>query len=84
MYKLYKLAKLSVILMLVASATSYVEENASNPLASVNNVDARWQYTPADAGDRHDLFIDDARLCKAVEAARRPIPGSSRIRTQIG
>jgi hypothetical protein len=36
------------------------EENASNPLSAVNNVDLRWQYTSSDPGDRHDVFIDGA------------------------
>ncbi len=38
------------------------EENASNPLAAVNNVDLRWQFTSADAGDRHDVFVDGAYM----------------------
>ena len=38
------------------------EENASNPLAAVNNVDLRWQYTSADAGDKHDVFVDGAYM----------------------
>lgn len=37
-------------------------ENASNPLASVNNLDLRWQYTSADAGDTHDTYIDGAYM----------------------
>jgi hypothetical protein len=62
MSKLCRLTKLLIILMLFVSAPSYAEENASNPLASVNNVDTRWQYTSADAGDRHDMFIDGAYM----------------------
>ena len=38
------------------------EENASNPLAAVNNVDLRWQYTSADAFDRHDVFVDASHM----------------------
>ena len=36
--------------------------NASNPLASVNNVDARWQFTSADPGDTHDVFVDGSHM----------------------
>ncbi len=43
------------------------EENASNPLAAVNNVDLRWQYTSADAGDTHDVFVDGAYTTKFYE-----------------
>ena len=42
------------------------EENASNPLAVVNNVDLRWQYTSADLGDTHDVFIDGAYMVLPV------------------
>lgn len=38
------------------------EENASNPLAAANNVDLRWQYTSASAGNKHDFFIDGAQM----------------------
>ncbi len=38
------------------------EENASNPLSAVNNVDLRWQYTSADPGDTHDVFVDGAYM----------------------
>ncbi len=47
-------------LALVAGAAS--AENASNPLASVNNVDVRWQYTSNDPIDRHDVFIDGSHM----------------------
>ncbi len=48
-------------LTLVTSMAA-AEENASNPLAAVNNVDFRWQFTSADAGDTHDVFIDGAYM----------------------
>ncbi len=48
-------------LMLVTGITS-AEENASNPLAAVNNVDLRWQFTSAVAGDTHDVFVDGAYM----------------------
>ncbi len=42
------------------------EENASNPLAAVNNVDLRWQVTSANAGDTHDVFVDGAYMLMPV------------------
>jgi len=47
--------------MLVTGMAS-AQENASNPLASVNNVDFRWKYTSADSGDRHDVFVDGSHM----------------------
>ena len=42
------------------------DENASNPLAAVNNVDLRWQYKSADPGDTHDVFIVGAQMVVPV------------------
>ena len=52
-------------LMLVTGMAS-AEENASNPLAAVNNVDLRWQFTSADPGDKHDVYIDGAYMVLPV------------------
>jgi hypothetical protein len=53
--------------MLVASGiAAAAEENASNPLAAVNNVDLRWQYTSSDQGDKHDVYIDGAYMLMPV------------------
>jgi len=38
------------------------EENASNPLAAVNNIDLRWQYTSGDLADQHRAYIDGAYM----------------------
>jgi len=38
------------------------EENASNPLAPVNNTDLKYQYLDLGRGDRHDLFVDGAYM----------------------
>jgi len=46
----------------LATGMASAEENASNPLAAVNNVDFRWQYTSADAGDKHDVFVDASHM----------------------
>ena len=46
--------------MLLVPALAGAEENASNPLAAVNNVDLRWQYFSADPGDTHDVYVDGA------------------------
>ena len=52
-------------LTLVTSMAA-AEENASNPLASVNNVDLRWQYTSSDPGDKHDVFVDGSYMLMPV------------------
>jgi hypothetical protein len=52
--------------MLVANGIAAAEENASNPLAAANNLDLRWQYTSADAGNKHDAYIDGAYMVLPV------------------
>jgi len=47
---------------LVFSMTVTAAENASNPLAAVNNVDLRYQYTTGDLDDRHRGFVDGAYM----------------------
>ena len=37
-------------------------ENASNPLASVNNTDTRYQYFDLDGSDRSDYWVDGAYM----------------------
>lgn len=50
---------------LVAGFTAHAEENASNPLAAVNNTDIRYQYFNLDGGaDRQDAFIDGAYMLR--------------------
>lgn len=44
------------------SAAAEKGENASNPLAAVDNTDLRWQYFDLDSGKRQDFFIDGARM----------------------
>ena len=53
---------LAILGITVFAGTAAAEENASNPLAAVNNVDLRWQFTSADAGDKHDVFFDNAYM----------------------
>jgi hypothetical protein len=49
-----------LLLMLVTGINrAYGEENASNPLASVNNTDLRWQYFDLDGPERNDFFLLD-------------------------
>ena len=52
-------------LMFVTGMAS-IDENASNPLASVNNVDFGWQYTSSDPGDKHDVFVDGSHMSLPV------------------
>jgi hypothetical protein len=58
------LKKISTILALLASigiGSAYAEENASNPLAAVNNTDIRLQYFDLGESDseRWDFFVAD-------------------------
>jgi hypothetical protein len=38
------------------------EENASNPLAAVNNTDIRWQYFDLDGPERSDFYLDGSYM----------------------
>ena len=58
---IYKLIGTVVILILMGVNPSHGDENASNPLASVNNIDVRWQYFDFDGGaDVNDFYLDGA------------------------
>jgi hypothetical protein len=46
----------------VISSPATAEENASNPLAAVNNIDLRYQFTSGDFDDRHRAYIDGAYM----------------------
>ena len=37
-------------------------ENASNPLAAVDNTDLRWQHFNVNSGERDDFYIDGAKM----------------------
>ncbi len=50
----------------LATGMASAEENASNPLSAVNNVDLRWQFTSADPGDKHDVFVDGSHMLMPV------------------
>jgi len=53
----------ALVLMLVTGTTyAYGEENASNPLASVNNTDLRWQYFDLDGPERNDFWVDGSYM----------------------
>ncbi len=53
----------ALVLMLVAGiARAYGAENASNPLASVNNTDLRWQYFDLGGPERNDYYVDGAYM----------------------
>jgi hypothetical protein len=49
-------------MLLLASVHSHAQENASNPLAAVNNNDLRLQYFDLDGADRKDLWLDGAYM----------------------
>jgi len=52
----------TVLIALIGVNSSYGEENASNPLAAVNNTDARWQYYDLDGPERNEFFLDGAYM----------------------
>jgi hypothetical protein len=53
----------ALVLMLITGAThAYGEENASNPLAAVNNSDVRWQYFDLDGSERNELYLDGSYM----------------------
>ena len=51
---------LASALCLVSSAAP--AENASNPLAAVNNTNLRFQGTTADSSDTYDFYVDGAYM----------------------
>lgn len=55
-----------ILLVLLASfvclSSARGEENASNPLAAVNNTDIRWQGFSSSAGRRNDYYVDGAYM----------------------
>jgi hypothetical protein len=56
--------KLIFFLIITISPVTQVfgQENASNPLAAVNNTDLRYQYFDLDGPDRKDLWVDGAYM----------------------
>ena len=53
----------ALVLMLVTGTThALAEENASNPLAAVNNTDVRWQYFDLDGPERNDFWVDGSYM----------------------
>jgi len=56
------LAACALILMIGTGINHAYAENASNPLASVNNTDLRWQYFDLDGPERNDLYADGAYM----------------------
>ena len=53
--------KLTGFALVLASFHAYAE-NASNPLAAVNNTDLRYQYFDLDGADRSDYWMDGAYM----------------------
>ena len=50
---------LAAFALVLATGNALAEENASNPLASVNNVDLRVQFFDLERGsERLDFFVD--------------------------
>jgi hypothetical protein len=53
----------SIVFILVVGVTqAYGGENASNPLAAVDNTDIRYQYFDLDGPERKDLWLDGSYM----------------------
>jgi hypothetical protein len=50
------------IFLVFGANHAYCAENASNPLAAVNNTDIRWQYFDLDGPELNDLSVDGAYM----------------------
>jgi len=48
--------------LITGTSLAYAQENASNPLAAVNNTDLRVQYFDLDVADRTDYWADGAYM----------------------
>lgn len=61
-----KTGLVSAVTLLFISATSQTSaENASNPLAAVNNTDVRYQFIDlGDSADKQDAFIDGSYMLR--------------------
>ena len=49
-------------IFVLASGQAFAQENASNPLAAVNNTDLRFQYFDLGGSDLSDLWVDGAYM----------------------
>jgi len=56
------LSKFTGLVLVLASVHAYAQENASNPLAAVNNTDLRYQYFDLDGSDRSDYYADGSYM----------------------
>jgi hypothetical protein len=56
------LAACALILMMGTGINHAYAGNASNPLASVNNTDLRWQHFDLGGSDRNDFYVDGAYM----------------------
>jgi hypothetical protein len=46
----------------MAISANAAADNASNPLAAVDNTDLRWQHLDLESGSRDEYFIDGAKM----------------------
>ena len=52
----------TTLFSLSLTCMAQADENASNPLAAVNNVDLRWQRITKGSATRNDYFIDGSHM----------------------
>ncbi len=65
MFRIFFCFSLLTAAVTVVGSSTEAEENASNPLAAVNNTDIRYQYFDLGEGtDRQDAFLDGAYMLR--------------------
>ncbi len=65
MFRIFFCFSLLTAALTVVGSSTEAEENASNPLAAVNNTDIRYQYFDLGEGaDRQDAFVDGAYMLR--------------------
>ena len=57
-----RLSILLISILVTGINHAYADENASNPLASVNNTDLRWQYFDLGRSHRNDFWVDGSYM----------------------
>lgn len=55
-------SRLLALVLLLAAGSLHAQENASNPLAAVNNTDPRLQFFDLDGSDRTEFWVDGAYM----------------------
>lgn len=60
----FRAGAIAIAVLLASTMEGRADENASNPLAAVNNTDLRYQYFDLGDDDRQDVFIDGSVMLR--------------------